>query len=511
VYGINFYEHDPDDDTPTWPANLPMSRMGGNRLTAYNWENNASNAGSDYNFQNDGYLGGGDTPGEAVRMRVAGARAKGAGIIVTVPIIGYVARDKGQENVGTDPATLQQRLARYFVVSVPQKNAPFTMTPDPNDGYVYQDEFVNWLDKTFPGSTNADAAQPIFFSLDNEPDAWGGTHEEIQSNVNGQERLLTYDGFINTTIAYASAIKNVAPRSLVFGPVVATWTGATNLGRYPNPDPKYGTTFFLDVYLDRLRQAEQTSGHRLVDVLDIHWYPEVRVNGQRVTSDDAPQSDSMVNARMQVPRSLWDPTYDEKSWVTNATGGPMQLIPRLRKEVAAHYPGTKLAITEYFYGRGGDISGGIAQADVLGIFGREGLFAATLWANANVYAYGGSADKAYAYVIGAFRMFRDYDGQHHAFGDVGLKAVSSQPAATSVYASTDSAGHVVIVAINKTRKTQSATVSIAGTQGYSRGKAYVMSDGSPQPKAGPDLTMVSRNGFVYDMPPLSVSTLVLTP
>ena len=33
-----------------------ISRVGGNRMTAYNWENNASNAGSDYQFENDDYL-----------------------------------------------------------------------------------------------------------------------------------------------------------------------------------------------------------------------------------------------------------------------------------------------------------------------------------------------------------------------------------------------------------------------------------------------------------------------
>src|SRR5204862_240942 len=35
--------------------------------------------------------------------------------------------------------------------------------------------------------------------------------------------------------------------------------------------------------------------------------------------------------------------------------------------------------SEYYYGGGADISGAIAQADVLGVFGREGVFAATLW------------------------------------------------------------------------------------------------------------------------------------
>jgi len=47
-------------------ANATFTRLGGNRWTAYNWENNASNAVSDWYFQNDASLGGGDTPGGAV-------------------------------------------------------------------------------------------------------------------------------------------------------------------------------------------------------------------------------------------------------------------------------------------------------------------------------------------------------------------------------------------------------------------------------------------------------------
>src|SRR5215211_4053478 len=89
IYGVNFYGRRLARVAPQWPAGLTLSRFGGNRLTAYNWENNASNAGSDYNFQNDGYLSASDVPGEAVRAEVAGAAARGAGTIVTVPLIGF--------------------------------------------------------------------------------------------------------------------------------------------------------------------------------------------------------------------------------------------------------------------------------------------------------------------------------------------------------------------------------------------------------------------------------------
>src|SRR5262245_18143255 len=75
-------------------ANLTFTRSGGNRWTAYNWENNASNDGSDYLFQNDAYLGGGNTPGGAIMPMLSNASARNAGALVTIPINGYVSADK---------------------------------------------------------------------------------------------------------------------------------------------------------------------------------------------------------------------------------------------------------------------------------------------------------------------------------------------------------------------------------------------------------------------------------
>ena len=131
--------------------------------------------------------------------------------------------------------------------------------------------------------------------------------------------------------------------------------------------------------------AGTTAGRRLLDVLDVHWYPEARgacvgdpMDGCRITDNN--NEAGVVAARMEAPRSLWDSSYRETSWIQNVLGADaIRLLPRLKGKIAAHYPGTKLAITEYNYGGGNHISGAIAQADVLGIFGREGLFAATLW------------------------------------------------------------------------------------------------------------------------------------
>src|SRR5881394_2387935 len=87
IYGINqSFDGAYSNDT--------FTRLGGNRWTAYNWENNASNAGSDYLYQNDGYLSSSNVPGAAISPTLTDATAHNAGTLVTVPMAGYVSADK---------------------------------------------------------------------------------------------------------------------------------------------------------------------------------------------------------------------------------------------------------------------------------------------------------------------------------------------------------------------------------------------------------------------------------
>ena len=96
--------------------------------------------------------------------------------------------------------------------------------------------------------------------------------------------------------------------------------------------------------------------------------------------------------RLNSTRVFWDPTYTDPNfpqpnYITDANytsncSTPLQaphVIPMMKKWVANDYPGTKLAITEYNWGGQESISGALAQADILGIFGREGLDIGTLW------------------------------------------------------------------------------------------------------------------------------------
>ena len=207
VYGIN------SADWAKTP-HVTFTRQGGNRMTAWNWETNASNAGNDWHMQNDDFLGGGDKPGEVVRSFLAPAMQRGKTAIITVPMAGYVAADKNPPgDVNQTPNYLQTR----FVPVLPKKNAPFQFPPDLKDHAVYDDEMVWWINKTFPVAGRHGGE--IFYDLDNEPDIWADTHKRIHPEK------LTYAEIVKQTRDYASGIKDVVPDATIFGFVSYGYNG----------------------------------------------------------------------------------------------------------------------------------------------------------------------------------------------------------------------------------------------------------------------------------------------
>ena len=140
----------------------------------------------------------------------------------------------------------------------------------------------------------------------------------------------------------------------------------------------------MEYYLQQMQQFEQQNGYRLLDVVDIHGYitPD-SLNGQPTRR---PGDAAHETLRMTSTRALWDPNYivpntsaGDDEFDANGNQTPPQLIPRMHQWVDQNYPGTKLAITEYMWHALGSITGAIAQADILGIFGRESLDYGTLW------------------------------------------------------------------------------------------------------------------------------------
>src|SRR6185369_817944 len=130
-----------------------------------------------------------------------------------------------------------------------------------------------------------------------------------------------------------------------------------------------------------------------------------------------------------------------------------QVIPMMKTWVANNYPGTKLAITEYNWGGLEHINGALAQADILGIFGREGLDLGTLW---------GPPDPV-TQIPGmmAFEVYRNYDGAGSTFGEEALTSTSGDQKKLSIYGALRTKDNAVtIVVINKTYGDLTDTISL---------------------------------------------------
>lgn len=468
VYGINH------NDFAKRPE-IPFTRQGGNRMTAYNWENNASNAGADWQHQNDAYLGGGDKPGEVARGFAEQALSRGKSVLITVQMAGHVAADKaGDGDVNKTPDYLDKR----FVKSYPKKNAPFAYPPDLTDNAVYIDEFAWWLANQFP-----DAKGRLFFSLDNEPDIWSGTHARIRP------QKLTYKEMVDLTTAYASAIKDAVPEALIFGFASYGYAGYMHLQDAPDA----GGRDFIEFFLAEMKQAEQKAGRRLLDVMDLHWYPEARGGGQRICFGGTGTAET-IRARVQAPRSLWDESYTEDSWISkDVIHGPVNLLPRIQDKIEKNYPGTKLAIMEYDYGGGEHISGAVAQADALGIFGEKGVFAAALW---------GGGPFNYA----AFDSFLNYDGAGGHFGHTAIASSSSNVQDVSVHASRASgdASRLVLVLVNRAEEDRNCTLSLNGFEAATAQLYRIAgSEAKVKPAGQADVKQM------ITLPAMSVTTMVL--
>jgi glycosyl hydrolase family 44 len=455
IYGINSYS-----GIPNAPKQLTFDRAGGNRWTAYNWINNASNAGSDYYYENDNYLCNAGSqppcdptkPAEAVRLFIQGDQTNGLASLVTLQMQGYVSIDTNVVQVPQPFPNLQ-----YFRPVVSQKNATLTATPPPatTDNNVYMDEFAWNLDQLFLSKDifGSGAAQATFISLDNEPDLWNFTHAEVQGASN-----VSTATFINKTTSLSKALKDLSKNAqspaghfsnlVIFGPVnygfqgIYSWQNDPTLSPTPN-----GANWFVDNYLKGLQTASAAYGAPLVDVYDFHWYSEVydsggtRILGMTGTS----LTDAQIQLIVQSPRDLWDPTWTDAGnsnpWIYNTLGGPVNILGRLKAKIATENPGMKLSISEYENGGFNHIAGTIAQADNLGIFGSMGLFAANFW----------PPNGTYSYTMAGFLAYRDFDGAGANFGDTSLQSTSSNVANVVVYASTDTStpGRVVFVAINR--------------------------------------------------------------
>ena len=479
IYGVN-------DFVMNRSVKVFSVRQGGNRYSAYNWENNFSNAGNDWHHYSDDYLSKSRSPADVALKMAADAKRKNIPYMITsLQMAGFVSADGNRAVLESETAP-----SRRFREVVFAKNAPFASAPDLNDNYVYMDEYVNYLVQRLGQGV-------MHYSLDNEPALWSETHPRVHPGETLAAEITEKGA------ALAAAVKAVDPKAEIFGPAlygVAAYNDFHAPADWDRIKRSKNYDWFISYYLDAMSEKSRNAGVRLLDSLDVHFYSEAR-GDCRVTECNNAYHTDCVKARLQASRTLWQAGYIEKSWIGSYMRNTLPIINRLNQSIERYYPGTKLSFTEYNFGGGSQISGAIAQADALGIFGKNGVYLATLWPLASNCEY----------QLSAINLFTDYDGSGSSFGNTNVSAETSLLENTYVYASINGSDEsvVTIVIANKSLDFHhDMEINIDSSYQYNTVTPYMIREGSHEIRKGAPLS-ITGNSFVFRMPPLSLALLAL--
>jgi hypothetical protein len=452
IYGVAFASSSQLDE-----LNAPLNRWGGNSTTRYNWLLNADNKANDWYYQS--LPNSSATPGDAADDFITDTRDGGAQPIITVPMIDWMPK------LGPN----RGRLSSYSIAKYgPQtgndgqwfpdagngvsttNNTPITWN-DPNDANfltnsAFQQAWVRHLTNRWGHATNGGIR---YYTLDNEYALWNSTHRDVHPvGATMQEiRAKIFD--------YGAKVKAVEPNAIVLAPEEWGWPGYMYSGydwqwagnnsnwnpvNFPDRNANGGMDFGPWL-LQQMKQYELTNNTRLLDVFTLHIYPQ----GANEAGNDTSLATQL--GRNRSTRALWDPNYTDQSWI-NAI---IKLIPRMREWVATYYPGTKIGITEYNWGAEHHINGTTAQADVLGIFGREGLDLATRW----------TTPASSTPTFKAMKLYRNYDGNNSTFGETSVAASGPNPDRVSCFGALRADGALTVMAINKQPGTNAnATITL---------------------------------------------------
>ena len=235
--------------------------------------------------------------------------------------------------------------------------------------------------------------------------------------------------------------------------------------------------------------------------MSVHCY-----NGAPSGSDD---SLSGQQYRNQETRILWDSTFQDPSWYGDIgiNGRVINWIPTLKAMVSQYYPGLEIGCTEYNWGDEPNLNGATTQADVLGIYGREGFDLATRW---TVATNTSTTPTTYYVTYLASQIYRNYDGNNATFGDTSVAADVANPDDLSAFASVrDSDGALTVMVINKQQGSTPVTVSLANFATSGTAQAWQINSASQTSitRLG-DLT-VANNSVSTTVPSQSITLFVI--
>lgn len=473
IYGVNF-----GSNAQHARLHYPTRRWGGNSTTRYNWQFDVHNTAGDWFYQNIGDGNGNNLPaGSTANAFVTDTRAQGGDPLITLPTIGWVPRDDRSKRwsfsvvkygaqtqnectyFGADPAAwpewCEEDAGNGLCSSGPHcVNGKITGN-DPADtskpvGTSYAADWVTHLRSQHgPGVVT-------LFALDNEAMLWNSTHRDIHPTA------PTYDEVWSRGRDVALVVKAIEPQAKIFGPVTWGWcdyfSSASDaaLGNcYDGPDRQaHGGLPFVEWYLQQVCAVQQSTGVRPVDYLDLHYYPQGDGIDGLDNETGFAESPDVAARRFRSLRELYDPNWTSESWIGQTSEPTPNLLRRARAAIDARCPGVKLALTEYKWGPDDGLTGTLAQAELLAIFGREGVDYATRWL----------APEDNTLAEQAFKLFLNFDGQFTRLTGHSVAATSADENNVGVYAIDGGNDRLYVLVFNRSLLSREVQLDLGNLQ-----------------------------------------------
>ena len=269
-------------------AGLRLAREnGGNNATKYNWRKKIS---SHPDWYNNVYDHDWDNLSNYIMTNVPDMQ-----VMWSFQLIGKVASNKNNNfndwsyNMSQWWSGCSQNLAGGGVVntsggSIATVNGnPLLYTMDwPADSTT---EVLNhWFG---PKGIGLNSNNFRYWNMDNEPEIWSGTHDDVMP------AQLAATAFMDKYFAVAKKARALFPGIKLCGPVTANeWQWYKWGSETLNINGKYYS--WLEYFIKRVADEQKATGIKLLDVLDIHWYP-----GESTDVDV-----------LQLHRIFYDKTYD---------------------------------------------------------------------------------------------------------------------------------------------------------------------------------------------------------
>jgi hypothetical protein len=439
IYGIAWDLGDPAPQS--FRMGATSRRWGGNASSRYNPDLGAWNSANDWYWENHGIT--------THQVFFKQNRENQMTSAYTVPLLGWVAKDKTSyafpvAKHGAQKKVDPQKPDAGNGVAMDGKNLP-SPPPETTSIPAPPELVAKWVSE-LRASRDAGQNDVGIYILDNEPALWNSTHRDVHPEA------LGYDELMDRTFRYGDAVRAADPKPKIAGPAEWGWPGYSFsakdavAGFQVKPDRlAHGDVPLSAHYLRKIREHEKKTGKKLLDLFDLHFYPQ----GDGVFSDKADATTQAL--RIRQTRGLWDPSYKDESWIRDT----VMLFPRMRKWVDENAPGVGLMLGEWNFGGELDQSGALAAAETLGKLAEYGVEVAYYW----------RVPKDLSSVYWAFRAFRNFDDRGARFQDA-LAGVASDET-SRIYVSRDTSGkRLVAVLLNfSTDAAFTADISLVGCEG----------------------------------------------